>query len=104
MQDAINFLNQDYYLNYPLIYALEHGAELIGANQHGVALLFPDPDFLLLAGTNPLELVKNRAKPDLVLICGSQNATAVAAHFGICLLYTSPSPRDRTRSRMPSSA
>ena len=27
------------------------------------------------------------------------------AKFGaICLLYTSPSPRDRTRSRMPSSA
>ena len=24
--------------------------------------------------------------------------------FGLCLLYTSPSPRDRTRSRMPSSA
>ena len=24
--------------------------------------------------------------------------------FSICLLYTSPSPRDRTRSRMPSSA
>ena len=24
--------------------------------------------------------------------------------FKICLLYTSPSPRDRTRSRMPSSA
>ena len=23
---------------------------------------------------------------------------------GYCLLYTSPSPRDRTRSRMPSSA
>ena len=25
-------------------------------------------------------------------------------HRGACLLYTSPSPRDRTRSRMPSSA
>ena len=25
-------------------------------------------------------------------------------HPGPCLLYTSPSPRDRTRSRMPSSA
>ena len=25
-------------------------------------------------------------------------------HYRICLLYTSPSPRDRTRSRMPSSA
>ena len=24
--------------------------------------------------------------------------------FSTCLLYTSPSPRDRTRSRMPSSA
>ena len=24
--------------------------------------------------------------------------------FGICLLYTSPSPRDRQKSRMPSSA
>ena len=27
-----------------------------------------------------------------------------AEGFYICLLYTSPSPRDRTRSRMPSSA
>ena len=26
------------------------------------------------------------------------------ANYYICLLYTSPSPRDRTRSRMPSSA
>ena len=26
------------------------------------------------------------------------------AYYGGCLLYTSPSPRDRTRSRMPSSA
>ena len=26
------------------------------------------------------------------------------AHSIVCLLYTSPSPRDRTRSRMPSSA
>ena len=27
-----------------------------------------------------------------------------AEHLWSCLLYTSPSPRDRTRSRMPSSA
>ena len=27
-----------------------------------------------------------------------------ADHISGCLLYTSPSPRDRTRSRMPSSA
>ena len=30
--------------------------------------------------------------------------TKSAADFYTCLLYTSPSPRDRTRSRMPSSA
>ena len=29
---------------------------------------------------------------------------AALALYDICLLYTSPSPRDRTRSRMPSSA
>ena len=30
--------------------------------------------------------------------------SAVASGANACLLYTSPSPRDRTRSRMPSSA
>ena len=32
------------------------------------------------------------------------DAMAVITDIGSCLLYTSPSPRDRTRSRMPSSA
>ena len=32
----------------------------------------------------------------------TQLAEELAKH--LCLLYTSPSPRDRTRSRMPSSA
>ena len=31
-------------------------------------------------------------------------ATLVAAHLKVCLLYTSPSPRDKRQSRMPSSA
>src|SRR5665811_2413787 len=31
------------------------------------------------------------------------DATGMAAQIADCLLYTSPSPRDRTRSRMPSS-
>ena len=30
--------------------------------------------------------------------------TTADARLTLCLLYTSPSPRDRTRSRMPSSA
>ena len=38
---------------------------------------------------------------------GLTNPTDVATDWNTtppCLLYTSPSPRDRTRSRMPSSA
>ena len=33
-----------------------------------------------------------------------QQLTGMLRQADICLLYTSPSPRDRTRSRMPSSA
>ena len=33
-----------------------------------------------------------------------KNKTVGNGQHGTCLLYTSPSPRDRTRSRMPSSA
>ena len=50
--------------------------------------------------------------PPFVVTCarGSSDHAATYAKYlfetqlGICLLYTSPSPRDRTRSRMPSSA
>ena len=35
--------------------------------------------------------------------CGDRHQPAMNAPC-LCLLYTSPSPRDRTRSRMPSSA
>ena len=37
------------------------------------------------------------AVEDVIMGCGNPEGP-------ICLLYTSPSPRDRTRSRMPSSA
>ena len=37
-----------------------------------------------------------------VCIDNDVSVTEMASQF--CLLYTSPSPRDRTRSRMPSSA
>ena len=44
-----------------------------------------------------------------VLYSMSKSVTSTAVGFAVadgllCLLYTSPSPRDRTRSRMPSSA
>jgi len=37
-------------------------------------------------------------------LAAQQLASADSIASNICLLYTSPSPRDRTRSRMPSSA
>ena len=37
-------------------------------------------------------------------ISGQVMEFGILAFFSTCLLYTSPSPRDRTRSRMPSSA
>ena len=36
--------------------------------------------------------------------CGSVTNYEKLGYYSSCLLYTSPSPRDRTRSRMPSSA
>ena len=83
MNNALDFLERDYALNYPLIYALKHGAELIGANENGVAVYRSRPDFMLLAGPNPLDLVRELPQPDLIEICGGQNAKAVAAHFGL---------------------
>ena len=37
-------------------------------------------------------------------ICFVAFTVAIYAIIGYCLLYTSPSPRDRQKSRMPSSA
>ena len=42
--------------------------------------------------------------PTSVLVTGFDIIFFWVARMTICLLYTSPSPRDRTRSRMPSSA
>ena len=55
------------------------------------------------------ELVGERFKQLLVVLATAQPTTTGdddlgGTEFGPCLLYTSPSPRDRTRSRMPSSA
>ena len=56
--------------------------------------------------TNPFELKQSggklfgRGTADMKGFC----ASAIRIMCEACLLYTSPSPRDRTRSRMPSSA
>ena len=55
----------------------------------GIDLQMPDPTFIASQKDNLKGVILTHAHED---------------HIGACLLYTSPSPRDRTRSRMPSSA
>ena len=53
--------------------------------------LFPIPDLVAFPGTViPLHVFEPRYRK--------------MVHDCVCLLYTSPSPRDRQKSRMPSSA
>ena len=56
----------------------------------------------------PLELYKSSWKPRRLVIIRdiktSEKTDIKDRHYKGCLLYTSPSPRDMRRSRMPSSA
>ena len=42
--------------------------------------------------------------PKMAIVQGGDRRATLHSALKACLLYTSPSPRDRTRSRMPSSA
>ena len=50
------------------------------------------------------ELVSVAGRPISVEFASDAPEGAILRRSPACLLYTSPSPRDRTRSRMPSSA
>ena len=71
---------------------------------HGVNHKQRDYEFAVVgqasSGRGLLELVK-RVPADLAFVDISMPDMS---GLDACLLYTSPSPRDRTRSRMPSSA
>ena len=92
---------------------------------HLVLAKIPGPDGKLIAGTRGISLfiVPKKMVDTNGHLTGVRNDVALAGlnhklgwrgttntllNFGEgkfpCLLYTSPSPRDRTRSRMPSSA
>ena len=47
---------------------------------------------------------KSPTRANLDLMSGPQADASVSSHLKSCLLYTSPSPRDLSTSRMPSSA
>ena len=57
------------------------------------------------ADNNKTGIGKTNAKYGLdVATTANFDGIVAAGQVGICLLYTSPSPRDVSRSRMPSSA
>ena len=58
----------------------------------------------LLSKAESYEVAALGGSPIFTADVNAQSAGGAAASGGACLLYTSPSPRDRTRSRMPSSA
>ena len=50
------------------------------------------------------DLIDIQAKKEIAKHFSTKDKEVYLAVDNTCLLYTSPSPRDRTRSRMPSSA
>ena len=58
--------------------------------------------------TTRREIIKRAGAGTILVVYGGAlpktAAAGVPKYRASCLLYTSPSPRDRTRSRMPSSA
>ena len=61
------------------------------------------PMLIDLREVRALRGITTLGNPDFLQIGAMTTCTEIALHPD-CLLYTSPSPRDRTRSRMPSSA
>ena len=59
-------------------------------------------DYAILAQTQKQMPTFGRKREEFVFVSGIGCSSRFP--YYICLLYTSPSPRDRTRSRMPSSA
>ena len=86
----------------------EHALDPVYAKKLGVnteELLISQPD----TGEQALEITDTLIKSGSMSVLVVDSVAALTPRAEIegdmgCLLYTSPSPRDRTRSRMPSSA
>ena len=64
----------------------------------------PDGDLLVQVNVEPHKFFKRNGSDLILEIPLLFTEAALGAVIKICLLYTSPSPRDRSISRMPSSA
>ena len=99
---CIEALNQDYVFegNVKLMDGGTQGIYLVQHVQEAdVLVVFDAIDYGLAPGT--LKVVYNDDVPKFM---GAKKMSLHQTGFQDCLLYTSPSPRDRQKSRMPSSA
>eukprot|EP01017_Pseudomicrothorax_dubius_P032968 TRINITY_DN4367_c0_g1_i1.p1 TRINITY_DN4367_c0_g1~~TRINITY_DN4367_c0_g1_i1.p1 ORF type:complete len:115 (-),score=24.99 TRINITY_DN4367_c0_g1_i1:11-355(-) len=112
IRDSINaeyMGNKSQYLEKMYYQALDENAIVEGVKKHGVAVggrKMMDQEFLhaqeaLESGIYMTYYCESKKSE-----CSRVGSTSrcFCGHVGSCLLYTSPSPRDRQKSRMPSSA
>jgi len=66
--------------------------------------LRPQPELVTKVASPPYDVLNSKEARQLVKDNPYSFLYVNKAEIDFCLLYTSPSPRDRTRSRMPSSA
>ena len=78
------------------------------APQKGALFIAENDDFILLQiFVRYPHPIPSENVPQVLTALNGINSVSIAGFLMLtedCLLYTSPSPRDRTRSRMPSSA
>ena len=68
-----------------------------------MSVILPFLSFLLVSVNQSQEVAAQQTNAERIAEI-ERNIEALAAELESCLLYTSPSPRDRSLSRMPSSA
>ena len=86
----------------PTLFNVTSTPQANGNGGYGKALILPDGRILIPSSTNQYINIYNDDGGDPIDQITTTKGYRSLAY--ICLLYTSPSPRDRTRSRMPSSA
>ena len=69
----------------------------------GICIYKFDDNFMTTYRKNLEDSLKAKGY-DVTIVDGNNDQAKQTEQINTCLLYTSPSPRDRTRSRMPSSA
>ena len=87
----------------PIIAIAQTGSDLSPCNRHHIELTKRVRDGIIAAGGTPIEIpvhpIQETGKRP------TANLDRNLAYLSlVCLLYTSPSPRDKRQSRMPSSA